>query len=179
MIILGTGFDIERDGQLRRIARGGRPGARRRVGGETGIQAHRGTMIAGYPNLFFLLGPNTGLGHNSVVFMIECQIRLALQAIERVRAADAMPPSRPAPSRRRATTSGSRTSLRDAVWSRSCKSWYVDAHGRNITLWPHETWRFRNETATLKEAEYELVAAGGRNGSGDPDAVTASELIEA
>jgi cation diffusion facilitator CzcD-associated flavoprotein CzcO len=50
-----------------------------------GIEAHRGTMVAGYPNLFFLLGPNTGLGHNSVVFMAECQIRLAAQAMELAR----------------------------------------------------------------------------------------------
>jgi hypothetical protein len=54
--------------------------------------------------------------------------------------------------------------LHDAVWSRSCKSWYVDAHGRNITLWPHETWRFRNELLTLKEDEYRLLERGDANG---------------
>ena len=45
--------------------------------------------------------------------------------------------------------------------SRSCKSWYVDAHGRNITLWPHETWRFRNDLLKLKPAEYRLLAPAG------------------
>ena len=37
-------------------------------------QAYRGTAMAGFPNLFLIVGPNTGLGHNSIVFMIEAQI---------------------------------------------------------------------------------------------------------
>ena len=84
MIILGTGFDTQAMASSVALrGEGGRVLADEWA--QTGIQAHRGTMIEGYPNLFFLLGPNTGLGHNSVVFMIECQIRLALQAMERVR----------------------------------------------------------------------------------------------
>lgn len=50
----------------------------------TGVEAHRGVAVANMPNLFFLLGPNTGLGHNSVVFMIEAQIRYVAQAIAAV-----------------------------------------------------------------------------------------------
>ena len=74
-------------------------------------------MIAGYPNLFFLLGPNTGLGHNSVVFMIECQIRLALQAIERVRRnGDAA--IAPRAESQDAYNAWLQDELRDAVWSR-------------------------------------------------------------
>ncbi len=177
-IILGTGFDIGAMGTSVAIrGLGGRVLADEWT--DSGIQAHRGTMIAGYPNLFFLLGPNTGLGHNSVVFMIECQLRLALQAIERARDADGMAIA-PSAEAQASYNEWLQDELRDAVWSRSCKSWYVDAHGRNITLWPHETWKFRQATATLKEGEYELVAVGGRNGSGDTDAVAARpELIEA
>jgi cation diffusion facilitator CzcD-associated flavoprotein CzcO len=176
-IILGTGFDIGAMGTS--VAIRGQDG---RVLAEewaaSGIQAHRGTMIAGYPNLFFLLGPNTGLGHNSVVFMIECQARLALKAIERARGADGMAIA-PSAEAQASYNEWLQDELKDAVWSRSCKSWYVDAHGRNITLWPHETWRFRNETLSLKEGEYELVAAGSRNGSGDPAAVPAPrELVD-
>ena len=52
-----------------------------------GIAAHRGITVADMPNLFFLLGPNTGLGHNSVVFMIESQIRYVAEAIAAVRQA--------------------------------------------------------------------------------------------
>ena len=132
---------------------------------DTGIQAHRGTMIAGFPNLFMLLGPNTGLGHNSVVFMIECQIRLALQAMERARSGGDVAIA-PRAEAQTAYNERLQDELKDAVWSRSCKSWYMDAHGRNITLWPHETWKFRNSLLRLKPEEYELVAVGSRNGTG-------------
>jgi hypothetical protein len=51
--------------------------------------------------------------------------------------------------------------LGDAVWSRGCKSWYLDAQGRNITLWPGETFRFYEATRKLDPAEYEWAAPGG------------------
>ena len=123
-----------------------------------GIQAHRGTMIAGFPNLFFLLGPNTGLGHNSVVFMIECQIRLVVQAIAEARRENAS--VAPTPSAQDAYNSKMQSDLGNAVWSRGCKSWYLDAQGRNITLWPGETFRFYESTRKLDPAEYEWAAVG-------------------
>ena len=49
------------------------------------MQAYKGTTVAGYPNLFFLVGPNTGLGHTSIVFMIESQIAYVLDALRTVR----------------------------------------------------------------------------------------------
>ena len=61
--------------------------------------------------------------------------------------------------------------LGDAVWSRGCKSWYLDAQGRNITLWPGETFRFYEATRKLDPAEYEWAAAGA-------DAPTASDHPE-
>lgn len=157
VIIYGTGFDTQalassveitgQDGQL--LAD---------LWHSKGIQAHRGTMIAGFPNLFFLLGPNTGLGHNSVVFMIECQIRLITQAIAEARRREASV----TPTRRAQDTYNSKvqSGLSGAVWSRGCKSWYLDAQGRNITLWPGETFRFYESTRRLDPAEYEWHATG-------------------
>ena len=84
VIIYGTGFDTQAMASSVEIkGEGGQVLAEHWQ--RDGIQAHRGTMISGFPNLFFLLGPNTGLGHNSVVFMIECQIRLVVQAIAEAR----------------------------------------------------------------------------------------------
>jgi cation diffusion facilitator CzcD-associated flavoprotein CzcO len=155
-IILGTGFDTR--AMASSIAIRGRDG--RLLEEEwrrDGIQAHRGTMVAGFPNLFFLLGPNTGLGHNSVVFMIECQIRLALDAMRRAREAGAaIAPSRAAQS---AYNDDLQRRLASAVWSRSCQSWYLDERGRNITLWPDTTWRFALETRQSRPGEYELIEA--------------------
>ena len=132
-------------------------------------------MIAGFPNLFFLLGPNTGLGHNSVVFMIECQIRLALQAMKRASVAGAVGIA-PTAQAQSAYNDRLQDELDGTVWSRSCKSWYMDAHGRNISLWPHETWKFRSATLKLKPDEYELVAAGSSHGS-EGEAVRASDIV--
>ncbi|MDQ3758856.1 MAG: NAD(P)/FAD-dependent oxidoreductase [Actinomycetota bacterium] len=154
LIIYGTGFDTQAMASSVEITgQGGQVLAEHWR--DTGIQAHRGTMIAGFPNLFFLLGPNTGLGHNSVVFMIECQIRLVTQAIAEARRREAsVTPTRRAQD---AYNSKMQADLSGAVWSRGCKSWYLDAQGRNITLWPGETFRFYESTRRLDPGEYEWV----------------------
>ena len=154
VIIYGTGFDTQAmASSVELVGLGGQKLAEKWQA--QGIQAHRGTMIAGFPNLFFLLGPNTGLGHNSVIFMIECQIRLVMQAITEARRRDASV----APAERAQESYNSRvqSDLGGAVWSRGCKSWYLDAAGRNITLWPGETFRFYEETRKLDPAEYEWI----------------------
>jgi cation diffusion facilitator CzcD-associated flavoprotein CzcO len=152
VIIYGTGFDTQAMASSVEI-RGKRGTVLADLWNDEGIQAHRGTMIAGFPNLFFLLGPNTGLGHNSVVFMIECQIRLVTQAISEARRRRAS--VAPTESAQRAFNDKIQNQLSNAVWSRGCQSWYLDAKGRNITLWPKQTFRFYEETRRLDPAEYE------------------------
>ncbi|MDQ3572866.1 MAG: NAD(P)/FAD-dependent oxidoreductase [Actinomycetota bacterium] len=157
-IILGTGFDTQ--AMATSVALRGVGG--KLLGDEwtkSGIQAHRGTMVAGYPNLFVLLGPNTGLGHNSVVFMIERQIELAMKAISEAGRRGPGVSVAPTPSAQRAFNERVQSELRDAVWSRgTCQSWYLDSHGRNITLWPGATWQFRNELSVLRPDEYDFAA---------------------
>ncbi len=119
-----------------------------------GMAAHRGITVAGMPNLFFLLGPNTALGHNSVVFMIESQIRYAAQAIAAVDAAGAaaLAPSRRAQDEFNAEL---QRDLAGTVFSTGgCQSWYMDAHGVNRTLWSGMTWQYWLATRTFKPSEY-------------------------
>ena len=86
-IILGTGFHVLDLPIAERVTDGdGRSLAEHWDGSP---RAHRGTMVAGFPNLFFLLGPNTGLGHNSVVYMAEAQADYVLQALAHLSAARA------------------------------------------------------------------------------------------
>ena len=99
-----------------------------------GVVAHRGVTVADVPNLFFLLGPNTGLGHNSVVFMIESQIGTwptpspPPTRRARPRGAD---PRRPGPVQRKL-----QDDLSTTVWNTGgCQSWYLDDHGVNRSLW--------------------------------------------
>ncbi len=128
-----------------------------------GVQAHRGIAVADMPNLFFLLGPNTGLGHNSVVFMIESQIRYVAQAIAAVDKAgvQALAPTREAQDRFNAEL---QKKLDDTVWSTGgCQSWYLDEHGRNRTLWSGMTWQYWLATRRLDPGEYRFTTAGDRD----------------
>jgi cation diffusion facilitator CzcD-associated flavoprotein CzcO len=127
-----------------------------------GVSAHRGVTVAGMPNLFFLLGPNTGLGHTSVVFMIESQIRYAAQAIAAVERAGAaaLMPHRAAQDR---FNDELQHDLERSVWNTGgCRSWYLDEHGNNRVLWGGFTWQYWAATRTLDVDEYHFMTAPRR-----------------
>ncbi|HXO51021.1 MAG TPA: NAD(P)/FAD-dependent oxidoreductase [Mycobacterium sp.] len=125
-----------------------------------GVSALRGITIADMPNLFFLLGPNTALGHNSVVFMIESQIRYAAQAIAAVdrAGAQALAPTRAAADSYNEELQGE---LAGTVWNTGgCRSWYLDEHGVNRTLWSGMTWQYWMATRKFRASEYEFFGPG-------------------
>ena len=125
-----------------------------------GLAAHRGITIADVPNLFFLLGPNTGLGHNSVVFMIESQIRYVADAIAAVdkAGAQALAPTRAAQDR---FNQELQDKLAGSVWNTGgCRSWYLDEHGNNRVLWSGATWQYWMATRSLKPSEYKFSGVG-------------------
>jgi cation diffusion facilitator CzcD-associated flavoprotein CzcO len=124
---------------------------------DSGIQTHLGITVSGYPNLFFLLGPNTGLGHNSVVFMIESQIRYVSQAMALAdRAGAAALDTRD--SAQAEFQSDIQRKLAGGVWTRGgCDSWYLDSRGVNRTIWPGYTWRYWLRTRRLDPADFDLV----------------------
>ncbi|WP_421841198.1 flavin-containing monooxygenase [Mycobacterium sp.] len=132
-----------------------------------GICAHRGITVADMPNLFFLLGPNTGLGHNSVVFMIESQIRYVADAIaecDRL-GAQALAPTRAAQDR---FNEELQQKLAGSVWnSGGCSSWYLNEHGKNTVLWGGYTWQYWMATRSIKPAEYQFfgVSPGSSRGN--------------
>jgi hypothetical protein len=109
--------------------------------------------VAGFPNLFILLGPNTGLGHSSMVYMIESQIAYVMAALRELRRNG----HRTVEVRREVQERFNRevqARMQRTVWSTGCKSWYLDEKGNNPTLWPDWTWRFRQRTARFDPAEY-------------------------
>ncbi|HXE43934.1 MAG TPA: NAD(P)/FAD-dependent oxidoreductase [Conexibacter sp.] len=123
---------------------------------EHGMQALRGTTIAGFPNLFLLVGPNTFLGHNSMVFMIESQLAYAIDALRTLDERGAVA-CEPTPHAQAAFNARVQRRMRHTVWTNGgCASWYLDAHGRNTTLWPGSSWTFRRATRRFDPAEYEL-----------------------
>jgi cation diffusion facilitator CzcD-associated flavoprotein CzcO len=155
-IIFGTGFRVTDHPAAQKIrGRGGRLLADAWKGSP---RAHLGTTVAGFPNLFFLLGPNTGLGHSSMVYMIESQIAHVLRALELMseRRADTIEVRPEAQERFNAALE---RRLAGTVWNTGCASWYLDETGHNATLWPDWTWRFRRRAARLDPAEYVLRTA--------------------
>jgi cation diffusion facilitator CzcD-associated flavoprotein CzcO len=126
------------------------------------MRALRGTTIPGFPNLCLVIGPNTGLGHNSVVHIIESQLSYItdyLATLDRTGAA-ALDAKTSAEQRWCAEIE---RRMASTVWTTGgCVSWYLNAAGRNPTLWPASTLRFRRATRRLDPAEYELIRRGGR-----------------
>jgi cation diffusion facilitator CzcD-associated flavoprotein CzcO len=159
-IVFATGFQVTPPP----IAEGVRGRAGRRlvnVWSEHGMQAHRGTTINGFPNLFFLVGPNTGLGHTSMVYVIESQIEYVLRALEAMDR-EGIAAMEPTAAAQEAFNAALQRRLRGTVWDQGgCASWYLDDTGRNTTLWPWFTFRFRKALSEFDSASYEKVAASG------------------
>ncbi len=121
--------------------------------------AYRGTTVAGFPNFFVLLGPNTGLGHTSILLMVEAQTRHVAQVLAAMdkRGARSVEPTSEA---QRAFDRWIETNLARTVWNTGgCRSWYLDANGRNSTLWPFGIGRFRRLMSHLDERDYRFTIA--------------------
>src|SRR4051794_1324755 len=150
VIVYGTGFHVtDAFDDLEIVGREGR-----NLGKEwatEGMRTHLGITVAGFPNLFFLLGPNTGLGHNSVVFMIEAQISYVAEALRlaRGRAIE------PKPEVQERFNGDVQRKLAKGIWTRGgCKSWYLDAKGVNRTIWPGFTWRYWLDTRKVRREDF-------------------------
>ncbi|KDB06863.1 4-hydroxyacetophenone monooxygenase [Burkholderia sp. lig30] len=172
-LIYGTGFQVA-DPFPRGVILG-RGGADIVDTWRDGAHAYLGTTLPGYPNFFMIVGPNTGLGHNSMVFMIESQIAYILGALDAMRRerADAVE-VRPLVEAQYNTRLQSK--LKKAIWSTGgCKSWYLDPRtGKNTTLWPGFTWRFRQATARFSMADYHAYHAPRRDAATQPTATPAT-----
>ncbi|MCU1693865.1 MAG: cyclohexanone monooxygenase [Frankiales bacterium] len=155
-IVLGTGFQVTDPPVAHRVT--GRDG---RTLAETwraqGMAAHHGVTVAGFPNLFFLVGPNTGLGHTSIVVMIEAQLRYLVSALDQVQARG-IAAIEPRQDVQDAWNDRLQAELQGTVWNTGgCSSWYLDRNGRNTTLWPTFTSTYRKEVAVCDLAQYVLT----------------------
>jgi cation diffusion facilitator CzcD-associated flavoprotein CzcO len=152
-IIFGTGFHVA-DMPVARQVRG-RAGATMDECWRGSPRAYLGTAVAGFPNLFLLLGPNTGLGHSSMVYMIESQVAYVVDAL-RAMDRDGTEVAEVRPETVEAYNRELDRRMESTVWTTGCSSWYLDDTGRNATLWPDWTFRFRQRTRQFDPADYEL-----------------------
>ncbi len=156
-IIFGTGFHVTDLPFARHIR--GRRGQTLSDAWAGSPVAHVGTTVTGFPNLFLLQGPNTGLGHTSVIYMLEAQIEHVLSAINYMRRHN-VAAMEPRPEVQAAYVADIDRRMQSTVWnSGGCLSWYLDTTGRNSALWPRPTWSFRRRVARLVPHEYLLTPA--------------------
>jgi cation diffusion facilitator CzcD-associated flavoprotein CzcO len=155
-IILGTGFVVDPRIYMREFELKGRNGRDLRNDWKDLPEAYYGTAVSGYPNLWMLVGPNTGLGHNSIIFMIEAQVQYILNCMKAIeeRESDYMDVK---PEAQASFNTALQTLMKGTVWSSGCQSWYQQADGRNATLWPKSTWRYWLETLNVKAHDYQFT----------------------
>jgi cation diffusion facilitator CzcD-associated flavoprotein CzcO/acetyl esterase/lipase len=154
-IIYGTGFAATEFLSPMRIV--GRGGVELNDAWRRGASAYLGLTVPGFPNFFMLYGPNTNLGHNSIVYMLESQIAHVMRCWKAMRRVDA---STIDVDERRYKRFNAHVQhrLAGSVWS-GCKSWYVDANGHNSTNWPGFTLTYRWLTRFSRLAAYRFTRA--------------------
>jgi len=173
-IVWATGFDVA--GYLTPITIRGRGGRTLAEAWNGSPEAYLGITVHGFPNLYTLMGPNTGLGHNSMIFMIEAQARYALQGIEALRDRKLRSIEVRADVQRAFVAELDRK-MAKTVWMSGCQSWYLAGKapgtGRNSTLWPGWTFDYAWQTRTLDVNAYELEGEAIRVAQPKPAMATA------
>ena len=154
-IVLGTGFRPTDPPLAPHIT--GRDGRTLAQAWTPSMRAYASTTVSGFPNLFVVPGPNAGIGHTSLIYMIESQLSHVVSAVHFMTAAgvSAMEPRADAQADYVAAID---ERMRGTVWTAGgCQSWYIDGAGRNSVLWPDFTFRFRRQVARMNPNHYVLT----------------------
>jgi cyclohexanone monooxygenase len=156
-IVVATGFHVTQSPGHHKIKR-----ADGRTLGEVwqaeGMAAYKGSTVAGFPNLFLLTGPNTGLGHSSMVLTIESQLNYLLDALATMDEHRLATVEVRRDEQRRYNDALQRRMSRTIWTTGGCSSWYLDSRGVNTTLWPGFTFTFRQLTRRFDLAAYNSTA---------------------
>jgi cyclohexanone monooxygenase len=154
-IIFGTGFHFSDPPIASRVRVGGVSLAERWRGSP---QAYLGTSVHGFPNLFLLLGPNLGTGHSSAFTIIETQVRYVASALTELRSRS-WPVVDVRASVQAAFNSSVQAALQRTVYNAGgCTSYYLDANGRNSTMWPWSTVRMMRRIRSFEPSDYVISA---------------------
>lgn len=157
VIIWGTGFKV--DEPLMGIDITGIDGQDlNAVWKDNGFETYYGTTVAGFPNAFVLAGPNTGIGHTSLVVMIEAQFNYIMDAIKKVKQQDI----KYIDVRQAVQTEFCQTmqdKMVGTAWTSGCNSWYLSDSGKNFTIWPDFTFNYIKQTKKINLADYQIVKA--------------------
>jgi cation diffusion facilitator CzcD-associated flavoprotein CzcO len=163
VIVYGTGFNAAEF--LATLPVSGLDGRRLQETWKDGAQAYLGISVSGFPNFFMLYGPNTNLGGNSIIYMLEGQIGYALRAIQALEARrlawlDVLPGVQDA------FNSWVQSASRKSVWETGCHSWYTTPSGRNTNNWPSQTFMYRYRVRRFDLSDYHQVTGRAERRSG-------------
>ncbi|MFD5948077.1 flavin-containing monooxygenase [Streptomyces collinus] len=157
-IVFGTGFHVTDMPIAERVV-----GADGRTLAETwkgGMEALRGASAAGFPNWMTIIGPNTGLGNSSMILMIESQLNYLADYVRQLDVLGGRVALDARPDAVRSWNHRVQERMKRTVWNTGgCTSWYLDASGRNTTIWPGTTGEFRRATRRVDLAEYDVLRA--------------------
>jgi len=155
VIVAATGFNAAEAGAPFPIS--GVDGADLDETWRDGASAYLGTTVPGFPNLYVMIGPNTGLGHNSMIYMIESQANYVMSALAAGSARRGRAPYLRADVHAR-YNAHIQARLRTSVWNTGgCRSWYLTRNGLNTTLWPDFTFVYRRRTRRFDAESYEWL----------------------
>ena len=167
-IIWGTGFHVTENPEWDNlIGRDGR--TLTETWAERGMEAYLGMQAANFPNTFLMIGPNSGLGHSSMVYMIESNVDYIEQAIDFAErpGVGSIEISRAALDEFEQEI---QSRMKGTIWtSGGCSSWYLDANGRNTTLWPDFTFVYRRRCRDFDPARLVVRAPGDAADDVSPD----------
>lgn len=155
VIIFGTGFQPT-EPPISRVVTGadGRTLAQHWDGSP---RAHNGITVAGFPNMFLLYGPNTNLGHSSIVYMLESQADHVLRLLDLAGSAGRRT-IEVRPEVQESYAARMDRQLAHTVWNQGgCSSWYIDSSGRNSLQWPTFTFRYREQVRTVEPGDFVLT----------------------
>lgn len=152
VIVLATGFDLQK--QMTSIDLKGQKGISLQELWEKETLAYEGVMVPGFPNAYFVTGPNTGVGSTSVVFMIEAQVKFIMNCLKKTGKNSLLQPKSEVVSKKNKIL---QRDLDGTVWATGCQSWYKDENGKIHTLYPHSARRFRKEKSKLNLADFNLI----------------------
>jgi cation diffusion facilitator CzcD-associated flavoprotein CzcO len=154
-IICGTGFQVNDAGAPFDVT--GVDGANLSARWlRDGPEAYLGTSVAGFPNFFMMVGPNTGLGHNSMIYMIESQVQYIADCLRELQRRGARTMNL-RPDVQQAFNERLQQDMRRSVWMSGCHSWSQTKSGKVTAIWPGFTFSFRRRTRRVRADEYRFA----------------------
>jgi cyclohexanone monooxygenase len=161
VLVVATGFYVTDQPMASHITgRDGRTLAE--TWAERGMRAYKGTTVHGFPNYFHLVGPNTALGHSSMIYIIESQVAYVTDALRTLRR-QGLATVEPTLEAQDSWSDRIQERMKPTVWTTGgCASWYLDEHGNNTTLWPGQTFSFRRLLSRFDIEQYDVQPVNQR-----------------